>query len=542
MFGSLRTRLAVGGILVAIIAVVVTAIAVQQVTKRDIRSSIQRDLDTELFIRDEVAFAGLDQAGWADIKSTVRELALATGERIAVASLAGDILADSEQLIFGADASLPSQATIVDPQSSLIDFGFAKELAEDLEFQNQIAEACLAFQDLASSRFSDESGLDLVLPATALDDAEAEAFIDCLVDEGIDDPDFSLDTSMFETGEDGDTDGFDPKILGPEFLDPVFFDIEPVQLFIGYGDDRDAGLFPSLRSGVFWLAVAIVVALAATVAVLMARRLSAPIATLTAAAQQMRDGDLTTRVKVTEPDELGDLGRAFNDMATSLQAEDQARKTLTTDVAHELRSPLANLRGYLEGIQDGLVLPDAATISSLHEETTAIQSLVDDLQQLSLAETGRLNLRPERTDVGDLIERVVAAHAATAASAGVTLTAHAYEGVITSLDPDRMRQVLTNLVANAVRYTPPGGAISVLLNVDDEIGIEVRDNGEGIAERHLPHLFERFYRADESRTRATGGSGLGLAIVQELVHAHGGRISVRSQVGAGTAFHIALPR
>ena len=191
MFGSLRTRLAVGGILVAIIAVVVTAIAVQQVTKRDIRSSIQRDLDTELFIRDELAFFGLDQPGWADVESVVRELALVTGERIAVANLTGDILADSEPLIFGADASLPSQATIVDPQSSLIDFGFAEEIAEDLEIQNQIVEACLKVQDLAYARFSDESGLELVLPATSLDDAEATAFIDCLVDAGIDDPDFS---------------------------------------------------------------------------------------------------------------------------------------------------------------------------------------------------------------------------------------------------------------------------------------------------------------------------------------------------------------
>ncbi len=552
MTASLRTRLTLVAVGIALVAVLVAAAAVQQLTERDIRASLERDLDTELLIRDELAFYGFEVGGWGGVSSLVEALATDTGERIAVATLSGEILADSEQLLFGEDAPLPAQPTIVDPLSELVSFAFEGEDPDAIvAFENQVVEGCLDLLGVPANRFEFEGGSDdLVLPARVLTVEEETAFLSCLADADVDDPEFFLDPSPFEDElqEDfGDAidelDDLDEEDLAEFGL----ADVEPVQLFVGYGDGRDDGLFPSLTSWPFLAAVGAVIAAAAAVAFFTAQRMTRPIAALTAAAQSMRNGELGVRVPAARPDEIGDLGRAFNDMAGSLQAEDQARRTLTTDVAHELRSPLANLRGYLEGIQDGVVEPDVATIASLHEETTSIQALVDDLQQLSLAEAGRLALHREPTDVGDLVERVVIAHAATAAGAGVGLSARATEGCVTMLDPERIRQVLTNLVSNGVRHTTEGGAVLVLLHdrrseADGAgIEIEVRDNGEGIAPEHLPHLFDRFYRADESRNRATGGTGLGLAITRELVHAHGGTIEVRSRVGAGTSFHVHLP-
>lgn len=553
MTGSLRTRLTLVAVGIALVAVLVAAAAVQQLTERDIRASLERDLDTELLIRDELAFYGFEVGGWGGVSSLVEALAAETGERVAVATLSGEILADSEQLLFGEDAPLPAQPTIVDPLSELVSFAFEDEAPVPdpiVAVENQVVEGCLGLLGVPVNRFEDtEGGDDLVLPARVLTADEEVAFLTCLSDADVDDPEFFLDPSPFEDELEADFGDAADELddLDEELAEFGLPDVEPVQLFVGYGDGRDDGLFPSLTSWPFLAAVGAVIAAAAAVAFFTAQRMTRPIAALTAAAQSMRNGELGVRVPAARPDEIGDLGRAFNDMAGSLQAEDQARRTLTTDVAHELRSPLANLRGYLEGIQDGVVEPDVATIASLHEETTSIQALVDDLQQLSLAEAGRLALHREPTDVGDLVERVVIAHAATAAGAGVGLSAEATEGCVTMLDPERIRQVLTNLVSNGVRHTAEGGAVLVLLHdrrSDTDAGwveIEVRDNGEGIAPEHLPRLFERFYRADESRTRATGGTGLGLAITRELVHAHGGTIEVRSRVGAGTSFHVRLP-
>ena len=391
---------------------------------------------------------------------------------------------------------------------------------------------CLDDLGVEAVLIDDGFGSVLAVPGQVLGSAEETAFLACAEASGVFEPEFFLDADLIEDAQGDELDDFDD------------IDVEPVQLFIGYGDGRDDAVQNTLRSATFWVAVGSVLVLAVAAALYLGSRLTRPLGSLTAAARRMSHGDLSARADVGGVDEMASLGTAFNDMADSLQAEDQARRTLTTDVAHELRSPLANLRGYLEGIQDGVVDPDAATIASLHEEVTAMQGLVDDLQQLSLAETGRLHLHVEPADIGDLIERSVTAHQALASSQGVTLTAATTEGVIGEVDPDRLRQVLANLIGNAIRHTPEGSDVEVALLAaqgDDAIVIEVRDSGAGIEAHHLPHLFDRFYRADASRTRATGGSGLGLAITKELVTAHGGTISVASEVGAGTTFTVRLP-
>lgn len=285
-----------------------------------------------------------------------------------------------------------------------------------------------------------------------------------------------------------------------------------------------------------------VMLIAALVMLLTGRRLVRPIVALTGAAQRMRNGDHAARVPVTGKDEVARLGHAFNAMAESIQRSDFQRKAMVSDVAHELRTPLANIKGYLVASEDGVVPLDGELVTSLLEETGLLEHLVADLQDLALADAGMLRLHPAPRDLSELAQQVVLAHRPAAETAGVTVTANVPPEAVVSIDSARMRQALGNLVSNAIRYTPTGGTIVVgVRRVDDGYNLTVTDNGAGIADEHLPHLFDRFYRAEQSRSRSTGGSGLGLAITKHLVEAHHGRITVTSKLGEGSVFTVWLP-
>jgi signal transduction histidine kinase/FixJ family two-component response regulator len=247
-------------------------------------------------------------------------------------------------------------------------------------------------------------------------------------------------------------------------------------------------------------------------------------------------------VELSGRDEVAQLATAFNSMADSIETNETRRRAMVSDVAHELRTPVANVRGYLEAAEDGVVPLDQSLVTSLLEEATLLQRLIDDLQDLALADAGKLRLHPEDTDAAELSRQVAAAHRARADEAGVTLTVDAPEPIEVHSDPVRLRQALGNLVSNAVRHTPAGGSVRVGARRDDgDVVLTVSDTGPGIAAEHLPNLFDRFYRVDESRSRATGGSGLGLAITKQLIEAHGGSIDVISAVGEGSVFSIRLP-
>ncbi len=293
-----------------------------------------------------------------------------------------------------------------------------------------------------------------------------------------------------------------------------------------------------------WLAGAI--ALAGIVALLviaaMSRRILGPIEALTAAAKSMERGDRDVRVPAGSKDELGELARSFNSMADSISGAEALRRNLVTDVAHELRTPLTNIRAQLEAVQDGLVPADSRVIDSLHDDARLLERLVDDLQDLALAEAGQLALRLERVDAEEALSRAAAAAKPGAAGAGVAIDVHAPAGAFVTADRARLAQILSNLVSNALAHTPTGGRITLsAAEIGPSVEFAVADTGSGIPRDHLPHVFERFYRADPSRSRGTGGSGLGLAIVKQLAHAQGGSARAESEEGRGSAVFFTLP-
>ncbi len=289
------------------------------------------------------------------------------------------------------------------------------------------------------------------------------------------------------------------------------------------------------------LAVAVIASLAAS------RRVLRPVRTLTAATQEMATGRRAARVDVSGDDEVARLARSFNDMADALADGDRQRRRMVSDVAHELRTPLSNLRGYLEAGHDGVLDRDDAWNDLLLEEALLLQHLVDDLAVLAQADAGRLALRLEPGDVVPAVDAVMLAMAPHAASRDVALRRTGEASVMVPHDPIRIRQVVTNLVSNAVRHSPRGGTVTVEVRTDrdesrrEDVVIEVRDDGEGIGPEHLGRVFERFYRADPSRARDTGGSGLGLSIVQHLVQGHGGTVAAANRPDGGAALTVRLP-
>jgi signal transduction histidine kinase len=273
------------------------------------------------------------------------------------------------------------------------------------------------------------------------------------------------------------------------------------------------------------------------------RRILRPIEDLTVAARAMEKGDLTRRVQVRSKNEIGTLAHAFNAMADGLTRLEHLRRNMVNDVAHELRTPLTNIRGYLEAVRDGVVEPSPALIVSLHEEAMLLNHLIDDLQELALAEAGQLRLERQPVSPGVIVEKAVNAVRPALSDKQLAVSLD-MAGSLPDVDADaeRVGQVLRNLLNNAIIHTPPGGALAVAARATGaEVEVRVSDTGVGIAAEHLPYIFERFFRADRSRARATGGAGLGLAIVKHLVELHGGRVWAESAPGAGSAFAFTLP-
>jgi signal transduction histidine kinase len=274
----------------------------------------------------------------------------------------------------------------------------------------------------------------------------------------------------------------------------------------------------------------------------LARGMTQPLRDMATAARSLEQGDYTTRVHVRSKDEVGQLAAAFNRMSAELEDLERSRRDLVANVSHELKTPIAAIRAHLENLADGVEQADPETLQVMLSQTERLSRLVDQLLDLSRLESGEVPFQREVVAIGPLVDRVISEITIGRAIADIRLEADVPEHVVAEADPERIHQVLFNLADNAVRFTPPGGEIRITARPrGDRIEINVADTGVGIAEEHLPRVFERFYRVDASRSRDDGGTGIGLAIARSIVEGHGGRIVAHSDPGRGSMFTFDLP-
>jgi two-component system sensor histidine kinase BaeS len=311
--------------------------------------------------------------------------------------------------------------------------------------------------------------------------------------------------------------------------------------------DNDLAFINTLNRLLFGVAVLALI-MALIVGAVTAKRISSPIAQVIGAAQLIADGDY--EVKSHPPSnirEINQLNAAIIELAATLKKQEMLRKQLTADVAHELRTPLATLQSYLEAMIDGIWDPDRQRLKGCHEEIMRISRMVQDLEKLSKFESGQLVLNQSEFDLMELIRQLMLGFETEARSKEIRLT-FGDTPVLIRADRDKISQVLINLVANSLKFTPVGGEVGLAVDEQaDQVKITVKDNGCGIAAEDLPYIFERFYRADKARVRAlrnriTGGSGIGLTITKAIVEAHGGTIGVSSKLGGGAEFVVSLPK
>lgn len=298
---------------------------------------------------------------------------------------------------------------------------------------------------------------------------------------------------------------------------------------------------PSLRT-LLVLSGLLAVGVAMLLTFFVSRRILSPIESLAKVSRQVAQQDFSSRAEVKSRDEVGELARTFNSMVEELSRTEELRRNLVADVAHELRTPVTNIRGYIEGIADGVIKADAATLESIHGEILLLTRLIEDLQDLALAESGQMQLRFQLCDLDNLVHSAAASIQPQAQARGITLIVEPSPHLLVQADPQRITQVLRNLLVNAMTNTPPEGEIKVRASQHNgQPQVSITDTGSGIPPEDLPHIFDRFYRVDKSRSRATGGVGLGLTIARRLVEAHGGTIEAFSVMGRGTEFVVILP-
>ena len=343
-----------------------------------------------------------------------------------------------------------------------------------------------------------------------------------------------------------------------EFSIPTAFDRHMLSMRsmmgeAGMGMGRDPDLFTSFRTAVsesLVLAASASTVAAIIVSLLVTRRVVAPVREMMAASRRIAEGNYAERVQVqgsAEPDEMDELDQlavTFNQMADKLERTELMRRQLIGDVAHELRTPLSTIKGSIEGLIDGVIAPTESNLLQIHGEADRLQRLVADLQELSRVEAGAFELSPRKVGVRELVSSAADRLAGQFEEKGVRLEID-LAAVLPPVraDPDRIGQVLLNLLGNALQYTPSGRAVEVHARQADQVlEIEIRDEGVGIPAEHLPHIFTRFYRVDHSRSRAGGGSGIGLTIAKHLIEAHGGRIWASSPgPGEGSSFTFTIP-
>jgi len=296
------------------------------------------------------------------------------------------------------------------------------------------------------------------------------------------------------------------------------------------------GVFLQRSNGFLMLSIAVIGGIAVLMSILFSRRLTRPVKELAVAASAISRGDLQKRVAVSRRDEVGELAENFNFMAKALETQEVLRRKLIGDVAHELRTPLSVMRGELEGLIDGLIPNDPARLQSLYEETGRLRNMVDAIEELSKAEASLLSLKRQWVDVRSFLRNIMERFRAQSQERGVAMELTCPEGLSLNADPERLSQVILNLLANGLRASSAAGSVSIRVGpVEGGLEIVVTDSGKGIRQEDMPFIFERFYHGPG------GGLGIGLTIVKELVEAHGASISAASVPGEGSSFRILFP-
>jgi len=307
--------------------------------------------------------------------------------------------------------------------------------------------------------------------------------------------------------------------------------------------DAAQSAFLSRVRRTLWVGAAAALTVALFLGGLLFRSITAPLRELAAASEAIARGDLSARADIGGRDEVAQLADAFNSMAGSLHRMEEARRNQAADIAHELRTPLTVLQGTLEAMLDGIYSTDRENLAAALSQTRTLGRLIEDLRLLALADAGRLHLKRNCLDLSTLLEETVVAYQPQAQERGIALEARTPADLPSvCVDQDRLTQVMGNLLSNSLHYVPRGGSVRVEVeNLNSQVQVSVIDNGPGVSLRDLPHVFDRLWRADAARRRATGGSGLGLSIVRHIVEAHGGRIWAEETPGGGLTVDFSLP-
>lgn len=505
---SLRTQLTAGGVVLAALAIAITAAVVARTTSADLVGDLEERLEDQAEIVATLTEHAVLTGSWDGVSGVVADMAEQLDLRIALTTTSGDVLADSDP-----DGQPLAAASVIDPGNPLLDSTISDESLESIDRLNVLVVDCLDAAGVPSFISEGEFGFPEVIVGP-VSDADSEFA-------------FDAENRCYESAytileSEGDFGGFFDDLVA-----------EPAVLFLGASDG------PAVDWIVVSLTALAVLAAMAGLVWWLTRRFTAPLLGLAAAARRVRSGDLSARVDTDESGEIGELASSFNEMAGELEGAADRRRRFTSDVAHELRTPLANITSHVEALLDGVEEPTPDVLAVVRGEVDHVTTLVDDLQQLTLVDEGRLKIDRFEVVLDDVVDQVVEANRIRAADAGVVLvhTGEAPDPI--EIDPIRIRQALDNLVSNAIRHTPVDGAVTVaVVQTSAETVVAVRDTGPGIPEEFLPQIFQRFARADAARSRETGGSGLGLAIAHELARAHGASLEARNLTAGGAEFTI----
>jgi two-component system sensor histidine kinase BaeS len=566
---SLVARLLALSLVVMLCAVTATAwLAAQSTTRAIVQAQYHGISDGEEMIYDEVVAYAATHTDWSAVRPLLVELAARTSRPISLSDPDGEFLASSET-----STVLPARRSALvdplylegylspDPAGRGIDwravgpYRLTEAELTTVSARVLAAESCLLDKGL-DAWVSRETGGRPTLNSDGASDAQ---LADCARESGADVPTATERRALDELTALTNAclgDGTVTVLLGFTWTgrapagsdtrtcidDALRMQLRPYVapraiLYIHDAASVTGPVFDLSRASTMRIAgvSALVLAVAVAITLVVGVRMSRPLRALTRAAEQG-----VARLPIRGRDEIGRLTTAFNDLTERREAGERQRQAMVNDIAHELGTPLTNIRAWLQAARDGVADPGPELLDLLVDEADVLQHIIDDLRDLAAADAGRLRLHPELVYVNELLDQVAAVHRSR--SGDVTIVTEPVGDPEVMLDPLRMRQAAGNLLSNAVRHSPPGATVTVRSRLDgDDLAIEVVDAGDGISEDDLPHVFTRFWRADRSRSRHTGGSGLGLAIVRDLVGAHGGTVTATSRAGHGSTFTIRLP-